>query len=198
MSHPLSLLIFIFSSNYPPPVDLPPFSLPSLEFIPFYFFFYFATKPLLHFGNVCYFSNLSPWIRQSNKYHRFLSNWKIHQLDPLKHHMILMLNIWEMRSKEQHLKLCLTKFDNQTFVLTARQHEPYQSRSCYACGSQDHIMRSCPVLAKAKTIRPNEKIYKRTRSALANKQCAYHGWGTHVSKECYAIKKAKEILENGK
>ena len=59
-------------------------------------------------------------------------------------------------------------------------------------------MRSCPVLAKAKTICPNEKIYKRTRSALANKQCAYHGWGTHVSKECYAIKKAKEILENGK
>ena len=227
MSHPLSLLIFIFSSNYPPPVDLPPFSLPSLEFISFYFFFYFATKPLLHFGDVCYFSNSSPWIRQSNKYHRFLSNWKIHQLDPLKHHTILMLNIWEMRSKEQHLKLCLTKFDNQTFVLTglyalnpkgreynevlekllkeqkeskgyARQHEPYQSRSCYACGSQDHIMRSCPVLAKAKTIRPNEKIYKRTRSALANKQCAYHGWGTHVSKECYAIKKAKEILENGK
>ena len=125
------------------------------------------------------------------------------------------------------MKLCLTKFDNQTFVLTglyalnpkgreynevlekllkeqkeskgyARQREPYQSRSCYACGSQDHIMRSCPVLAKAKTIRPNEKIYKRTRSALANKQCAYHGWGTHVSKECYAIKKAKEILENGK
>ena len=67
------------------------------------------------------------------------------------------------------MKLCLTKFDNQTFVLTglyalnpkgreynevlekllkeqkeskgyARQHEPYQSRSCYACGSQDHIM----------------------------------------------------------
>ena len=169
MSHPLSLLIFIFSSNYPPPVDLPPFSLPSLEFISFYFFFYFATKPLLHFGNVCYFSNLSPWIWQSNKYHHFLSNWKIHQLDPLKHHTILMLNIWEMRSKEQHLKLCLTKFDNQTFVLTglyalnpkgreynevlerllkeqkeskgyARQHEPYQSRSCYACGSQDHIM----------------------------------------------------------
>ena len=31
-----------------------------------------------------------------------------------------------------------------------------------------------------------------------NKQCAYHGWGTHVSKECYAIKKAKEILENRK
>ena len=30
------------------------------------------------------------------------------------------------------------------------------------------------------------------------KQCAYHGWGTHVSKECYASKKAKEILENGK
>ena len=59
-------------------------------------------------------------------------------------------------------------------------------------------MRSCPVLAKAKTIRPNEKIYKRTRSALANKQCAYHGWGTHVLKECYVIKKAKEILENGK
>ena len=53
-------------------------------------------------------------------------------------------------------------------------------------------------MAKAKTIRPNEKIYKRTRLALANKQCAYHGWGTHVSKECYAIKKAKEILENGK
>ena len=104
MSHPLSLLIFIFSSNYPPPVDLPPFSLPSLEFISFYFFFYFATKPLLHFGDVCYFSNLSPWIRQSNKYHCFLSNWKIHQLDPLKHHTILMLNIWEMRSKEQHLK----------------------------------------------------------------------------------------------
>ena len=104
MSHPLSLLIFIFSSNYPPPVDLPPFSLPSLEFISFYFFFYFATKPLLHFGNICYFSNSSPWIRQSNKYHRFLSNWKIHQLDPLKHHTILMLNIWEMRSKEQHLK----------------------------------------------------------------------------------------------
>ena len=125
------------------------------------------------------------------------------------------------------MKLCLTKFDNQTFVSTglyalnpkgreynevlekllkeqkeskgyARQCEPYQSRSCYACSSQDHIMRSCPVLAKAKTIRPNEKIYKRTRSALANKQCAYHGWGTHVSKECYAIKKAKEILENGK
>ena len=104
MSHPLSLLIFIFSSNYPPPVDLPPFSLPSLEFISFYFFFYFATKPLLHFGNVCYFLNLSPWIRQSNKYHCFLSNWKIHQLDPLKHHTILMLNVWEMRSKEQHLK----------------------------------------------------------------------------------------------
>ena len=96
--------IFIFSSNYPPPVDFLPFSLPSLEFISFYFFFYFATKPLLHFGNVCYFLNLSPWIWQSNKYHCFLSNWKIHQLDPLKHHTILMLIIWEMRSKEQHLK----------------------------------------------------------------------------------------------
>ena len=34
--------------------------------------------------------------------------------------------------------------------------------------------------------------------ALANKQCAYHGWGTHVLKECCAIKKAKEILENRK
>ena len=123
MSHPLSLLIFIFSSNYPPPVDLPPFSLPSLEFISFYFFFYFATKPLLHFGDVCYFSNLSPWIRRNNKYHRFLSNWKIHQLDPLKHHTILMLNIWEMRSKEQHLKLCLTKFDNQTFVSRTKRKQ---------------------------------------------------------------------------
>ena len=105
MSHPLSSLdfyLFLQLSTTCWTFHLFPFLHWSLFL--FISSFILPPNPSFILAPSVIFSNSSPWIRQSNKYHHFLSNWKIHQLDPLKHHTILMLNIWEMRSKEQHLK----------------------------------------------------------------------------------------------